>query len=293
MAEAFLAGVIGFLVARGVPKEDALSIVKALETYLGYEPPLGLTGYSLMDISKGDKKNTCVVVRGKTYHAVALDNIIKHSTISVLGKRGAYLEVAPTIESFKLTKLIEKVNQIDLVVELTVLKLIEKIELIEKVSQIDLVKLLEVIETIYRIDQIFSIGSIENIVNGDFSTGDFSGWHPKTGITITGELQEFLNAPYGCKFDNADGYLTQYKIFNSNRVDGLAFWARKPTVGGADIMVRISYNDGTNTEQTFTLSLGWKAFVLAPVADKWIDSINFTDNDGICFLDAVRLLMNI
>lgn len=44
MAEAFLAGLIGFLIGKGVAPQDAKAIVEGLRTYLGFEPPLGLTG---------------------------------------------------------------------------------------------------------------------------------------------------------------------------------------------------------------------------------------------------------
>ena len=97
--EAFFAGLIGFLIGRGIPRKDAESIVKALEKYLGFEPPLGLTGYALKDMAKGDKVNAGVVVRGKAYAATAVGDIRKHEEIAVLGKSGDYLEVGSSLEA--------------------------------------------------------------------------------------------------------------------------------------------------------------------------------------------------
>lgn len=96
--ESFFAGLIGFLVGRGLAPRDAMSIVQALEKFLGFEPPLGLTGYALKDMEQGKKLKSAVVVRGKTYHAVALRDILKHEAVSVLGKDGAYLEIAPQVK---------------------------------------------------------------------------------------------------------------------------------------------------------------------------------------------------
>ena len=97
--ESFFAGLIGFLVGKGVAPADAQSIVKALETYLGFEPPVGLAGFALQNMVKGKKYKASVVVRGKTYDVHALDHISKYSQISVLGKKGAYLEVAPIFKT--------------------------------------------------------------------------------------------------------------------------------------------------------------------------------------------------
>ena len=95
--EAFLAGLIGFLIGRGIPRKDAESIVKALRELLGFEPPVGLTGYSVKDMEKNGKYKASVVVRGKAYDAIALEDIKKHEAISVLSKTGAHLEVARVI----------------------------------------------------------------------------------------------------------------------------------------------------------------------------------------------------
>ena len=95
--EAFFAGLIGFLIGKGIPRKDAESIIKALRELLGYEPPLGLTGYALKQMQKNKKYKSSVVVRGKTYSAKALEDISKHDQVSILGKTGDYLGVARTI----------------------------------------------------------------------------------------------------------------------------------------------------------------------------------------------------
>jgi len=97
MAEAFLAGLIGFLIGRGIEPKDAQSIVETIRAYIGFEPPLGLTGYALDDLEKGKQAKAAVVVRGKTYDALALEQVRRNDEIAVLGKRDAYLEVAPTV----------------------------------------------------------------------------------------------------------------------------------------------------------------------------------------------------
>jgi len=107
--EALLAGIIGFLVGRGIAPKDAKAIVEALEKYLGYEPPLGLTGYSTKAMERGKRYKGAVVVRGKEYDAYALDDISLYTAISVLGKREGYLDVAPIIEHKYIRKGIELV----------------------------------------------------------------------------------------------------------------------------------------------------------------------------------------
>jgi len=92
--EAFFAGLIGFLIGRGLCPRDAKAIVKALQEYLGFEPPLGLTGYALRDMEKNKEYNSAVVVRGKTYDAKALDVIKRYSPVCVIGKHGNYLLIA-------------------------------------------------------------------------------------------------------------------------------------------------------------------------------------------------------
>ena len=106
--EAFFAGLIGFLIGRGVPREEANAVVEGLRTYLGFEPPLGLTGFALKDMEKGKDYKTSVVVRGKTYSAHALETINKYEPLSILGKTGDYLQVArriyTTIKRFVISK---------------------------------------------------------------------------------------------------------------------------------------------------------------------------------------------
>ena len=96
--ECFLAGLIGFLIGRGIPRKDAESIVKALYELLGFEPPVGLTGFAIRDMEKGKKYKSGVVVRGKTYPAIPLEKMVKYDAVSVLGKTGDYLNVARSIE---------------------------------------------------------------------------------------------------------------------------------------------------------------------------------------------------
>jgi len=112
VAEAFLAGLIGFLIGRGVSPQDARAVVEALQTYIGFEPPLGLTGYALEDLAKGAKANAVVVVRGKAYDAIALDAVTKHSEVSVLGKKDGCLQIAPTISSLKSIETVETVGKL-------------------------------------------------------------------------------------------------------------------------------------------------------------------------------------
>lgn len=97
--EAFLAGLIGFLIGKGMAPADAHAVAKALETYLGFEPPLGLKGYSLVEMTQGKHYKSAVVVRGKTYSVFALEDIAKYSEVSVLGRRGADLDVALSIRT--------------------------------------------------------------------------------------------------------------------------------------------------------------------------------------------------
>ena len=177
MAEAFLAGLIGFLIGRGVAPNDAKSIVEGLRTYLGFEPPVGLTGYALKDIPKGKTQKACVVVRGKTYDAVALEDIIKHSKISVLGKQGAYLQVAPTIESMKqidqitkvaevtVLKTLETINVVDAITEITNIKNVESLDLIDKITLIDNITNIGTLNLLNTVNLVKTISSITNIAN--------------------------------------------------------------------------------------------------------------------------------
>lgn len=100
--ESFYTGLLGFLVGKGVSPADSKNIVEALQRYLGFEPPVGLTGYALTTMTKGKEYKTSVVVRGKTYDAKALEDIQKHQQIAVLSKTGACLDVAPVSTLWKL-----------------------------------------------------------------------------------------------------------------------------------------------------------------------------------------------
>ena len=95
--ECFLSGLIGYLIGAGVKPGEARVVVTALERYLGFEPPVGLTGYALKDMLAGKKYKTAVVVRGKTYSAQPLQDLSKYSQVSVLSRSGAYLQVASAI----------------------------------------------------------------------------------------------------------------------------------------------------------------------------------------------------
>ena len=96
--ECFLAGLIGFLIGRGIPRKDAESIVKALYELLGFEPPVGLTGFAIRDMEKGKEYKRGVVIRGKTYACIPLEKMVKYDAVAILGKTGDYLNVARSIE---------------------------------------------------------------------------------------------------------------------------------------------------------------------------------------------------
>ena len=128
--ESFFAGLLGLLVGRGVSQEDAQVVVKVLQEYLGFEPPVGLTGFVLRDLEQGEKKKASVVVRGKTYPAHALEDLIKYDEVSVLSKTEEYLDVARTISHIADISLLKKVDEIGLVA------LINRIALIDAINNI-------------------------------------------------------------------------------------------------------------------------------------------------------------
>jgi len=156
--EAFLAGLIGFLIGRGIEPADAAAVVEALRTYLGYEPPLGLTGYALQDIQAGKEANAAVVVRGRAYDVVALNSILKQTQVSVLGKKGERLEVARTIESLNL---IETVN---LIRNITTISNIQKVAQVDMLTSIANIWSVDLIDRITLIDAITNIGTL-NLLN--------------------------------------------------------------------------------------------------------------------------------
>ena len=135
--ESFFAGLLGLLVGKGVSQEDAQVVVKVLQEYLGFEPPVGLTGFVLCDLARGEKKKAGVVVRGKTYSAHALEDLIKYDEVSVLSKSEEYLDVARTISHIADISLLKKVDEIGLVA------LINRIALIDAISKITNIETIE------------------------------------------------------------------------------------------------------------------------------------------------------
>ena len=267
-SEAFFAGLIGFLIGKGVAPQDATSIVEGLRTYLGFEPPLGLTGYSLRDMEKGKRLKTCVVVRGKSYNAVALEDIVRHSTISVLGKKGAYLEVAPTIESL---------NRIVVIDELSLLKLIEKINEVTSVKVLEVLKIME--------SGVFSSNIIKN---GSFGTGDFSFWRTEENVTISEDAYEgkycakltygLVGMPPAIEQVLAPFITTNFKLTFIHE-----------TTNTKTLRLTYYYTDGSSSNHDVEGNGAWKIETIAPDSAKNIQRIRFVgiETGMTSLLDAI------
>ena len=255
LMEAFFAGLIGFLIGKGVAPADAQSIVKALETYLGFEPPLGLTGYALMDMPQGEKKNTSVVIRGKTYNAIALNDISKHSQISVLGRKGAYLEVAPLFKT------------ITIVAELSSKARAEIISLIKHIGNFSF-------ET-GDLTSWHDDSEVVTVTTDKYLEGKHSAYLPKEMKgNLTQHVSILSNKVNELRFWWLSGEMEKEVRVKINYTDG------ESTTGdfGSDQ----------------TTPIVFKHYGLTPVADKTINKIVFTTkttNDH-GYLDCVELVMN-
>jgi len=250
MAEAFLAGLIGFLIGKGIPPRDAESVVEALRTYLGFEPPLGLTGYALEDIAAGEEKKASVVVRGKAYDVVALEAVAKHSAISILGKKDALLQVAPTIESLK------KIDLVDLIAQIATVTTIQTIQNIENI---------QTIQAINRIKYVDTGGlTLEHIKNGNFRTGDFTGWKTQGPVTLVTDPVH----GYAAKILSYDAAFAMY--FPYQRVEpfigeNVAISATcKADHADGTMYLSVVYMDGSSEHLEFTPTLTWTARVFEP-----------------------------
>jgi len=258
MAEAFLAGLIGFLIGRGIEPKDATAVVEALRTYLGFEPPLGLTGYALQDIVAGQEANAAVVVRGRAYDVVALEQIPKHSQVSVLSKKGERLEVAPTIESLMLIKTIQTIN---------------------------------LIESIEEIKRIHVATTIPNYIrNGDFEAGVFSPWITvETPLIVTDVVYE---GKYSARIEMPTIGVTSSIMQNLPPIatDALHFSLWHNTTNGKTVSTRIRYTDATESNHPDAGAGEWKFQFITPTAAKYLKDIWIRpiDSGTISYVDDVR-----
>ena len=290
--ESFFAGLVGFLVGRGVAPSDAASIVKALERYLGFEPPVGLTGYVLSDMAVGEKKKTNVVVRGKTYGAHALEAILKYQQVAVLSKTGDYLDVAPSLTLWQNINELSLVDVITKVVEVTTLKTLEKLielTLLKKIEQInpsgtENVRIDRIfnIDLIKRIDQVTDVNvrSTTFLRNVGFELGDFTFWGNTDYVSIS--TVEKYSGDYGVKNSwsgsAAAADLWQYVIgFPVSDFVELYVWAKNVIGSDAKIKVFWYYDDATTTSESIGLTAGWKKYRSVP-ASKGKRVIGF----GVC-----------
>lgn len=248
MAEAFLAGLIGFLIGRGIEPKDATAIVEALRTYLGFEPPLGLAGYALQDIVAGQEANAAVVVRGRAYDVVALEQIPRHSQVSVLGRKGERLEVAPTIEALKITQTVQAVN---------IIKAVESYG--------------------------FSMKEANYIMNGQFATGDLSWWQTSQYVKL---VTDGLHGRYYVENAWSGGVgvpdLRQF-ILSAPPSDNmkLVFRSRKTVMTDAKARAFIGYTDDTQTAQSFDLSMAWETYKLSADAAKEIEWAGLCNDSSV------------
>ena len=270
--EAFFAGLIGFLVGKGVAPADAQSIAKALETYLGFEPPVGLTGFVLSDMTAGQRKKSNVVVRGKTYNAHALEALTKYDEVSVLAKSGDYLQVARTISHMKDVGTLGCINLVKVLEELTLLKKIETVGTVEHAT----------------IDEITTIRDLihrpfEVIVNSSFEE-EFVGWK------ITGTVTRDVGFRYGysAKFSaNKIGALLQ-KFSVPIGVDwfkSIYLMLLAQTADSDALMATFYYSDGETSSENLQVSeaMSWERKPLSPTGGKYIEMFDIAHSDGIVF----------
>jgi len=258
MAEAFLAGLIGFLIGRGIEPKDAAAVVESLRTYLGFEPPLGLTGYALEDVEAGKEANAAVVVRGRAYDIVALEQIPKHSQVSVLSKKGERLEVAPTIESLMLMKTIEAIN------------------LIKSIEEIKRIHVATVITNYVR--------------NGDFEAGVFSPWMPiEMPELVTDVVYE---GKYSAKLVMPTIGVTSSIMQNLPPIstDGIHFSLWHNTTNTKNVSTRIRYTDATESNHPDAGTGAWKFQFITPTAAKYLKDIWIRpiDSGTVSYVDDVR-----
>lgn len=168
---------------------------------------------------------------------------------------------------------------------------IKTIKNIENIESIDLIDSITSITEILEIDRIKNIESAwistNPIRNPNFLSG-FDGWLRQDTTNIT--LEDEASFGKMVKFNSAAGFLYQFLATNNDVFDTLTFWAYKPAVGGADILLRFMYTDGTFDQYMPTLTNTMALYSYTPDSGKKLYAVRFTDNTGICYLSFPQLI---
>jgi len=254
-------------------------------------------------------------IRGKKIDLIDLVdtiNLIKQiNTINTVNNLGT-LNTLNTIET------IQKINPktIDTTEYNTVIDLIEKIQQIDNISNLSTLNTINTVETINTINLIKALYNAEmrqvGITNGDFETGDLTGWFTRYVNSEYGTAQvtdeQAFHGDYSCKFTVASPKgantpeINQLLILPPSLIERIDFyWLGEP---GTRFWAGVVYTDSTADNFYFdapTLYIWQNASILGSQLnqDKTVMLIAFgpaneTVNEGKTFyLDAINVTLRV
>ena len=217
--------------------------------------------------------------------------------------------------------LIDHVKLIDLISEITLIKTINSILQIDNIASVDLIDEISLIDTITTISEIAHITLIdaitqinginptvggEQVENGDFETGDTTGW--------TGTAQVTDQYSHGGTYSAImySQYLEQHFAtpIPKSLISSFGFWHYRGPVSSSNDYFRIYYSDGTYTEEACLYVDEWTYHdLLALIPDGkcvsyiyirggtgspyWIDDISLVSISANSIIDLVKEVVKI
>jgi len=197
--------------------------------------------------------------------------------------------------------LIDHVELIDLISEITLLKTIESILNIDNIASVDLIDEITLIDTISEIAEINHIKLIDSvtkvdqwgnfIVNGGFETGDFTGWTNDGCELVTNPVH---SGQYACHIIDEQSIRQDFPDIPKTQIRALNFYSY---LGGADNgnnFVELGYSDETTTTIVIGYSSEWLFYdLLANIPDgKELRYIKFQQNAAVdWYVDDITLIV--
>lgn len=191
---------------------------------------------------------------------------------------------------------IENIGTLSLVSLITKLSEVVLVDTITNVGTVNLINSITNIGTIGTIGQILSISGItssENIIrNGNFSTGNFSGWD----LTGNGAAIDYVHTYNGlptCKLPFGGGviygFIQQNLPLNYGTSLHFSFWATSLNGSAGNLLVYVYYPDGSSDSTSYTITaLGFNYYTFQPTSTKRVIFIEFiSDNSDTIWLTQI------
>ena len=271
---------------------DSLSVTidlyHALELYKYVNVAVGL--------KENEEHNVTVTVLGEK-NASSTDYYVKVDSFAYrLTEEALSLHSIEYIDLINVINTINRINQIELINNIANVSLIQTISDVHGISNIgnvDLIKNISNVELIEKIDKIVRIEYVpikeQIITNGDFETGDLSGWDGPTAGLLIDDTTSYRGT-YSCRI--SPGYWIQQAIGKCYGDEIIVDFALKGEVGGEKLEVMLIFMDGTTEAATFTALDVWDGRTWSPTTHKIVRNIRFTsssDNTTNIWVDYIRI----